>query len=210
MPVDYLSFVGFAALLTLAPGPDLAVVVSNAVGGGRVRGLATGGGVVTALLIHGAAAAFGVGALLVRSQTAFELLRAAGVAYLVWLGASTLWRARREPEPGPVDPGVASGGTAWRGARQGLVSNLTNPKVLVFYLSVLPQFLDPSAGSTTLGALGLAVTHALLSVAWLALVVALVHRVRTLIARPRVRRGLDAATGTALVGFGVALALDRG
>src|SRR4051794_8364850 len=153
----YATFVVLAALLVLAPGPDFGVVVKNALVGGRRAGLATGLGVSTSNTVQGTCAAFGLGALVVRSQPVFQAVRWAGVCYLAYLGLQALrsaWRgAYRPPEADPANRRVVL-----RGYRQGFLSNITNPKVLVFYLSVLPQFLDP-AGAATGRLLALAYTH---------------------------------------------------
>lgn len=203
----YATFAAFATVVVLAPGPDTLVVLKNSLVGGRAAGLATSLGICTSNVVQGTAAAFGVGALIVRSQPLFEAIRWAGVAYLCFLGFQALrsaWRgeytrldavdgiSRRRPL------------THWR---QGFVSNITNPKVLVFYLSVLPQFLHP--GETgAFDALALAYTHAVIGITWLLVLIWLLHRMRALIARRPVRRTLDALAGTALVGFAVRLATE--
>lgn len=203
----YATFAAFATLVVLAPGPDTLVVLKNSLVGGRTAGLATSFGICTSNTVQGTAAAFGVGAIIVRSQPLFEAIRWAGVAYLCFLGFQGLrsaWRGEYtrldsvdgNPRRHPF--------THWR---QGFVSNITNPKVLAFYLSVLPQFLHP--GETgALDALALAYTHAVIGIAWLLVLVFLLHRMRALVSRRRVRRTLDALAGTALVGFAVRLATE--
>jgi threonine/homoserine/homoserine lactone efflux protein len=158
--------------------------------------------------VQGLAAAAGLGALVVRSQPLFEVIRWAGVGYLAYLGVQAL----RSAVAGryPADELTAGTGTAQRlaGWRQGFLSNITNPKVLVFYLAVLPQFLTPDSGVPTL--VLLALTHAVLGLLYLLLLVAGMHRARAVLGRRRVRRALDAVTGTVLLGFGVRLATERG
>jgi threonine/homoserine/homoserine lactone efflux protein len=149
----------------------------------------------------------GLGAVVLRSQGLFEAIRWAGVAYLAYLGVQTLLRVRREPE---VDAGAmrTSGRrVAWVGWRQGFVSNITNPKVLVFYIAVLPQFL--TADSAPVFVFALAVTHALLSLAWLQLVVLMLGRARRWFTRRSVRRAMDATTGTLLLAFSARLAVEH-
>jgi len=205
----YGTFVGLAALLVVAPGPDFAVVLKNSLAGGRRRGLFTSLGVVNSNMVQGTAAAFGVGAVIVRSQALFEVVRWAGVAYLCFLGVQALRSAVRRRSAADPEPSARRSDRprALAGWRQGFLSNITNPKVLVFYLSVLPQFLEPARASTV-DALGLAYTHAVLSLVWLCLLVTVFHRVRGWVSRARVRRALDALTGTVLVGFGLRLATE--
>ncbi len=206
---SYGAFLAFATVLVLIPGPDFAVVTRNTLAAGRWRGAWTAGGVSTSNAVQGAAAAAGLGAVIVRAQPVFEAVKWAGVCYLAYLGVQAIRSAVRG-RYAPLDaPGEAHpAGAAFGGWRQGFLSNITNPKVLVFYLAVLPQFLAPGAGTPTL--LLFALSHAALSLLYLLLLTASLHRARRLLARRRVRRGLDAATGVALVGFGARLAAEHG
>jgi threonine/homoserine/homoserine lactone efflux protein len=222
------AFAAFAAVLTVTPGLDTMLVFRAAAEGGRRAGLAGVAGVALGCLVWAAASALGITAVLGASRLAFEALRAAGVAYLCWLGLRLLWRARRtvagQPNPAggpgglgrPDRPGGLGrpdrpGGdlNAWQGFRLGLFTNLLNPKVGVFYLSVMPQFLPEGvtvlAGSLTLGAI-----HVVEGIVWLTLVVLAVNRARAWLTRPTVRRRLEQLTGVAFIGFGVGLALERG
>ena len=204
----YGSFLAFTVALVLVPGPDVAVTTRNTLAGGRTRGAWTAVGITSSNAVQGLAAAAGLGALVVRSQPLFEVIRWAGVGYLAYLGVQAL----RSAVAGryPADELTAGTGTAQRlaGWRQGFLSNITNPKVLVFYLAVLPQFLTPDSGVPTL--VLLALTHAVLGLLYLLLLVAGMHRARAVLGRRRVRRALDAVTGTVLLGFGVRLATERG
>ncbi|HEU4978258.1 MAG TPA: LysE family translocator [Solirubrobacteraceae bacterium] len=204
---SYWTFVTFAALLVVAPGPDFAVVVKNVLIGGRRRGAWASLGVTCSNAVQGTAAAVGLGAVIVRSQPLFEAIRWAGVGYLLYLGVQALRSARAGTQPQPGGR-VDAPGSAARGWRQGFLSNITNPKVLVFYIAVLPQFLAPGAAIPAVAAL--AYTHAALSLAWLLLVVAALHRARGWLTRGPVRRALDAVTGCVLIGFGALLATERG
>jgi len=202
----YAEFLAFAVVLVLIPGPDFAVVTKNTLAGGRRRGRWTALGVSSSNLVQGAAAAAGLGALIVRVQPLFEAIKWAGVAYLAYMGGQAVRSAVRGRYPPGLDGAPASrdGLTGWR---QGFVSNITNPKVLVFYLAVLPQFLTPGAGLGWL--LVLAWSHALLSLAYLQVLVTGLHGARNLLARRRVRRGLDATTGAVLLGFSARLAAEH-
>jgi threonine/homoserine/homoserine lactone efflux protein len=204
----YVSFLAFAVALVLVPGPDFAVVTKNALASGRWRGAWSAGGVATSNAIQGAAAAAGLGALIVRAQPVFEVIKWAGVGYLLFLGVQAVRSAVRG-RYAPLDgTGIGrTGGVAFGGWRQGFLSNITNPKVLVFYLAVLPQFLTPAAGVPVL--LLFALSHAVLSLSYLLLLTVSLHRARAVLARRRVRRALDGVTGAALLGFSARLATEH-
>lgn len=205
---SYGSFLAFAVVLVLVPGPDFAVVTKNTLAAGRWRGAWSAGGVATSNAVQGAAAATGLGAVITGVEPLFEAIRWAGVAYLLFLGVQVVRSAVRGAYP-PLDdvPGARATGAALNGWRQGFLSNITNPKVLVFYLAVLPQFLGLGAGTPVLFVFAL--SHAVLSLLYLLVLTTFLHRARSLLARRRVRRSLDAVTGTALLGFGARLAAEH-
>ena len=207
----YAEFLAFAVVLVVIPGADFAVVTKNTLVGGRRRGRWTALGVSNSNLVQGTAAACGLSALIVRVQPLFEAIKWAGVAYLAYLGVQALRSARRG-KYAPLDGDDPTGPAKNRaqnvaGWRQGFISNITNPKVLVFYLAVLPQFLTPGAGLGWL--LVLAWSHAVMSLAYLLVLVTGLHGARRLLTRRKVRRALDATTGAALLGFGAKLATEH-
>ena len=204
----YGSFLAFAVVLVLVPGPDVAVVTRNTLAAGRARGAWTAVGVTTAAAVQGGAAAAGLGAVVVRSQPLLEAIRWAGIAYLVFLGVQALRSAVSGRYAALDGAGTRQSAQRLAGWRQGFLSNITNPKVLVFYLAVLPQFLGSGAGIPVL--LLFALTHAALGLLYLLGLVAGMHRARRFLGRRPVRRALDAVTGVALLGFGVGLATERG
>ena len=193
----YADFLAFAVILVLIPGPDFAVTTKNTLAAGARRGRWTALGVTTANLVQGMAAAFGLGALIVAVQPAFQAIKWAGVAYLTWLGAQAIRSARRGQYPplDPADPPAPAQPPAPTtphhvvGWRQGFISNITNPKVLVFYLAVLPQFLTRGASVGWL--LLFACTIAILGLAYLLLLIAGLHHARRLLMRRPVRRALQ-------------------
>jgi threonine/homoserine/homoserine lactone efflux protein len=194
-----------ALLVTVTPGLDTALVLRAAVTRGRRDAVATALGVTGGVLTWGAAAAVGVSALLTASSVAYDTLRLAGAAYMLWLGGRILWRlARRDPGSGLSGPGGAGG--VWRSARAGLLTNLLNPKVGAFYVSALPQFLPPDTPALGMG-LVLAGVHAALGLAWFALLVLGAGAVRRRLQGPRVSRTVEGTTGIVLIGFGLRLAL---
>jgi threonine/homoserine/homoserine lactone efflux protein len=203
----YGEFLAFAVVLILIPGPDFAVVTKNTLVGGRRRGRWTALGVSSSNLVQGSAAAAGLSALIVKVQPVFEAIKWAGVAYLAYLGVQAIRSARRGEYAPLDDDSLSRAGHNVAGWRQGFLSNITNPKVLVFYLAVLPQFLTPGAGLGWL--LVLAWSHAIISLAYLLTLVTGLHGARRLLMRRRVRRSLDATTGVVLLGFGARLATEH-
>ena len=204
---SYASFLVFATVLILIPGPDFAVVTRNTLAAGRRRGRWSAIGVTASNAVQGVTAAAGLGALIVRSQPLFEAIRWAGVAYLAYLGVQA-WRSAWRGDYPPLAGGAAAApGQAVAGFRQGFLSNVTNPKVLAFYLAVLPQFVGGAAPIGML--LTFALSHAVLGLAYLLVLVAALDRARDLLSRRRVRRWLDGLTGVALLGFGARLATER-
>jgi threonine/homoserine/homoserine lactone efflux protein len=201
----YATYLTFAVAVVLIPGPDFAVVVGNTMSGGRRRGVWSAAGVASSNAVQGIAAIVGLGALIIRAQPVFHVIRWAGAAYLAYLGIRLLASALR----GRTElPGAAADQhAALRGWRQGFVSNITNPKVLLFYVAVLPQFLTPRAG--LLPTALLALSHAALSLIYLVALTAVMHRAHGLLARRPVRRSLDGVTGVAMIGFGARLAFER-
>jgi threonine/homoserine/homoserine lactone efflux protein len=135
----YAEFLAFAVVLVLIPGPDFAVVTKNTLVGGRRRGRWTALGVSSSNLVQGSAAALGLGALIVRAQPVFEAIKWAGVAYLVYLGAQAIRSAIRGQYPPMDGDDGAKARHGLAGWRQGFLSNITNPKVLVFYLAAPPR-----------------------------------------------------------------------
>jgi threonine/homoserine/homoserine lactone efflux protein len=203
----YGEFLAFAVVVIVIPGPDFAVVTKNTLVDGRRRGRWTALGVSSSNLVQGTAAAFGLSTLIIRVQPLFEAIKWAGVAYLVYLGVQALRSARRgkyAPLDGD-DPSQAAQNVA--GWRQGFISNIANPKVLIFYLAVLPQFLTPGTGLGWL--LVLAWSHAVLGLAYLLVLITGLHGARRLLMRRKVCRGLDATTGAVLLGFGAKLATEH-
>lgn len=204
MHVELAPFLAISILLILIPGPDTAVVTKNALAGGRRGGVYAALGVSTGLTIWTLAAALGIAALLRASEVAFTALKIAGAVYLIWIGVQLL----RKPGALPAGLGPAQSRRARRAVRQGLLSDLGNPKIAVFFTSFLPQFVhggsSPFASLLLLGAI-----FAVLTLAWLTIYGIAIGRGTELLQRPRVRRVLDRFTGVVLLGFGVQLAFEH-
>jgi threonine/homoserine/homoserine lactone efflux protein len=203
------AFVAVSAVVICTPGPDTALTIRNTLAGGRRGGIATAAGVSIGQAIWTLAASAGVVALLSASEPAFRALKLAGAAYLVYLGAQSLYAAfaHRRHDVVAKQQSVARsrGATAPRALRQGVISNLGNPKMAVFFASLLPQFAGESASFLALLALGLLFCS--MTLGWLTLYAIAVARVSQLLAGP-VRRAIDAVTGVVLVLFGIRLAAD--
>jgi threonine/homoserine/homoserine lactone efflux protein len=199
------AFVMAAGLLTITPGLDTALVLRTAAAEGPKKAWLAAFGICLGTLIWGAVAALGVGALLAASALAFEALKWAGAAYLVWLGLHLVLRPRRRFEAAASAPGPRSGrGWLWRGA----LNNLLNPKAGVFYVSFLPQFV-PIGVAAAPWMFMLACVHVLLGIAWFAAVIGATRPISQTLQKAGVVRWLDRVTGGVFLGFGVRLALSR-
>ena len=194
-----------AGLLTLTPGLDTALVLRTAAAEGPRRAGFAALGIVSGCLIWGAAVALGLGALLAASSLAFAVLKWAGTAYLVWLGLGLILKPRGRFD---LAPGAAAGGGGLAWMRRGLFTNLLNPKIGVFYVSFLPQFLPAGVAPAPFIFL-LAAIHAALGLAWCACLIAATRPIAGVLQRPAVVRWLDRATGAVFLGFGMRLALER-
>jgi threonine/homoserine/homoserine lactone efflux protein len=195
-----LAFAGVAALLVVTPGPDMALVAKNGLAYGRRAALATAFGINAGIVFWTLASAVGLAALVRSSALAFETLRLVGAAYLVFLGIQA-FRAKAPVVPGPAEPADRSA------FRQGVVSNLLNPKLAVLYTSLLPQFI-PSGESVLLRSLMLGGIFNLMGVVWLCFYAVVVAKLGSAI-RPHAQRWLDRLTGTVLIGLGLRLAGER-
>jgi threonine/homoserine/homoserine lactone efflux protein len=199
-----LAFIAAAAVLTVTPGTDTALVLRAAMVDGRRPAALASIGVALGCLTWGAAVSLGLGALLQASELAYDILKFAGAAYLVWVGARLLRQPRTELAP-------AAGQAAPQGAAQafwrGLLTNLLNPKVGVFYVSFLPQFL-PAGTNVAAYSFFLAALHVGLTLAWFAVLTAATAPLSDWLRRPSAMKTLDRLTGTVFVAFGIRLAVS--
>jgi threonine/homoserine/homoserine lactone efflux protein len=201
--VHALPFLVVSAVVVVTPGVDMALVTKNALLHGRRSAQATAMGINLGILVWTIAAALGLAALIAASAAAFTIVKLAGAAYLIYLGVQALRGSRGELVDG--SPHTPRRGSAFR---QGLASNLLNPKIAVFFTSLLPQFVDAGqAGPRELLLLG--ALFNLMGLVWLMSYAALAARGRDLFRRPRVRRAIDRVTAVTLIGLGVRLAFER-
>jgi threonine/homoserine/homoserine lactone efflux protein len=204
----YAAFVFLAALVIAAPGPDTALTIRNTLLGGRRCGVFTSGGVATAQILWAFATSLGVAAVLQAFAPAYFTLRVVGAAYLIYLGAHSLLAAIRR-RPTSADQYVPSrpslkGSAAYR---QSLLSNLSNPKMAVFFLSLLPQFVSGGRHSFV-PLLALGATFCIMTFAWLTFYAIVVAKLGAFLRRDTVRRLFDGITGAALVGIGIRVATE--
>jgi len=201
-----IAFAFAAGLLTITPGLDTALVLRAAAAEGPKRAGLAAAGVAGGCLLWGAATALGLAALLAASATAFTVLKWAGAAYLLWLGAGLILKPRARFELGAETAQPAGSDGAW--FRRGLLTNALNPKVGVFYVSFLPQFLPQGVPAGPFIFL-LAALHAAMGLGWFAVLIAATRPVAAALRRTAVVRWLDRVTGAVFVAFGVRLALER-
>lgn len=208
------GFAVAATLLILAPGPDTMLVMRNAMRGGQRVGLCTAAGTLTGLLSWAVAAALGLSSLLAASRVGYDVLRLVGAAYLIWLGVTSLWpraRARRsnrdEEDTEPEAPAAAPVARLSRAYLNGVISNVCNPKIGVFFVAFLPGFIPHGVSVRDFSFL-LGVWFALETGLWLAAIIWMVVRGVGWLRRPRMQRRLEQLTGVFLIGFGVRLATE--
>jgi threonine/homoserine/homoserine lactone efflux protein len=190
-------------LLTVSPGADMALVAKITLERGRRAALLATIGICSGLLVHATASALGLSVILATSAEAFTLLKLAGAAYLVYLGVQALRSSFRQEMAAPV--------TRRRRASpflQGLLSNVLNPKVAVFYLTFMPQFISPG-DNVLIRSLAFAVAHGVMGALWLTAYAYVLSRIGAFLARSGLRSWLERVTGGVLIALGLRLALER-
>ena len=213
-----LSFAVVAALMTITPGLDTALVIRTGAREGRRSAMAATLGIVSGIFLWAIVAAVGISALLLASTTAYTVVKIAGAIYMVWLGVgmirSAVRRKREEPaaDTGMIDATAVAEGARDRAGRpiafyrQGLLANLMNPKVGAFYVALIPQFIPPETPALAAGSL-LGLVHVAETLLWFGLIIVAVHWMKDFFARPAVQRWTDAVAGTVITALGLRLAL---
>jgi len=231
MDPKLLTFIGIVLLLTLTPGADTALVTRNTLAGGRRAGIRTACGAATGCLVHATLSGLGLSAILRASADVYNVVKLAGAAYLIYLGVRALLAARHSGA-GAAPPAAASSaataahdpvsprhsairtpqgepyGLPQSAFAQGLFTNLLNPKVALFYLTFLPQFLNPG-DPVLLKSLGLAAIHSGLGIVWLSIYSSFLARLSGWLLQARMRRRMESITGGVLIALGLGLVWDR-
>ncbi|WP_192256273.1 LysE family translocator [Mesorhizobium caraganae] len=206
----FLAFLGVSFIVLATPGPDTAITIRNTLLGGRAAGVFTALGISSGQTIWALATSAGIVALLVASEPLFLAVKYAGAAYLVYLGfralQEALWPSRQQDMAEVTRP--ARRLTAATAYRQGLISDLGNPKMAVFFASLLPQFVPPG-GESFAALLGLGVVFAVMTFAWLALYATVVAKAGDFLRRPSIRRTIEGVTGIVLIGLGIRIAAEH-
>lgn len=206
-----ITFTGIAALLALTPGADMMLVVRNVLSRGREAGILSTIGICSGLFVHATLSALGLSIILVKSATAFEVVKWAGAGYLIYLGVQSLLKIRKYNDSFPNrEESLESqynDGTR-KSFLEGFLTNILNPKVAVFYLAFLPQFIDPG-DPVFQKSLLLAAIHAGLGILWLSILSIFLGKIRNFLLHPKIRKILESITGIVLIAFGIRLAFEK-
>lgn len=204
----WISFFLAISLLTISPGVDTLIVIRNSARGGVVSGVLTSFGICSGLFVHATVSAVGLSVILMSSAQLFFWLKMAGAGYLIYLGAQSLrsaWHAKGLVIAESAQAPRVSGSEAFR---QGFLSNVLNPKTVVFYMAFLPQFIQPEYSAMEQSFL-MAGLHFALAMIWQSLLAFTVHKAKIWLARPKVSQVLDSLTGVLLMGLGIRLATSQ-
>jgi threonine/homoserine/homoserine lactone efflux protein len=197
----FVAYLVTVVVLMLTPGPDMLFCLATGVRAGSRAGFQAALGAATGEVVHITAAALGLATIFRAAPLLFDAVRLAGACYLILLGLSTLRNRNRHPRGG-VHPGAHA-------YRRGVATNLLNPKMALFTIAFLPQFVDPGAGSMTLQFLVLGACFVVLEIVVDGTVGLVAGRLAGLFRRRRVRRNLNTVAGSIYIGLGARLALDR-
>jgi len=210
MENNLFAFLIAISLLTVTPGLDTILVIHNTTRGGVKDGFFSSLGTCTGYFVHATFSAVGISVILLHSAFAFGMLKLVGAGYLIWLGGVSLWSVARKSDGALQEETTAAVGNfrLIRSLREGFLSNVLNPKIIVFYMAFLPQFIDPAQSALT-QALCFAGIHFVIAMVWQTFLASMVDRARVILMKKKVRRTMDGVTGALMVMFGVLLAWDR-
>ena len=201
-----LAFIPVAAILTITPGSDTMLVVNNTLTRSTADGLCTVAGINAGLLIHALASALGLSMILMNSATAFEMVKMAGALYIIYLGIQSLRSSRKQEEAEFSAERCSKGISA--SIREGFLTNVLNPKVAVFYLALLPQFISPGESILRQSLLLMAI-HFSMGIIWFSFVTLALGRIRHLLSGGKFKKRLEALSGVVFIGLGLKMALSK-
>ncbi|MFD2214760.1 LysE family translocator [Metabacillus endolithicus] len=202
---DFLTFLVLSLFVVMSPGIDTALITKRTISDGRKDGFSMALGITTGSFVHTFAAAFGLSAILLQSAVAFEIVKYVGAFYLIYLGISS-FISRKKKDPAAENQQNAQ--MKKSAFKQGLISNVLNPKVAMFFLTFLPQFIQTGENATQ-QLIIMGVIYTLLSISWFFIYVFFINYLREWLLSPKVQIIMDRATGLVLIGFGLKLALDK-
>ena len=194
--------------LIILPGPDTAMATKNTLIAGKIGGVKTVFGTCVALLIHTLAAVIGLSALIVKSALLFSIFKYVGAVYLIYIGIKALLAVRNTEDLNTNDVPINNDNKHTSCFRQGFLTNLLNPKIAVFFLTFLPQFLNPNH-NTFIQLLVMGLTYLILTVIWFAFYIFLIDKISAFMKKPKTQRYIQGITGIVLIGFGIKLAFER-
>ncbi|MCQ6530960.1 LysE family translocator, partial [Bacillus mycoides] len=201
-------FIIMSICLIILPGPDTAMATKNTLIAGKIGGVKTVFGTCVALLIHTLAAVIGLSALIVKSALLFSIFKYVGAVYLVYIGIKALLAVRNTEDLNTNDVPINNDNKHTSCFRQGFLTNLLNPKIAVFFLTFLPQFLNPNH-NTFIQLLVMGLTYLILTVIWFAFYIFLIDKISAFMKKPKTQRYIQGITGIVLIGFGIKLAFER-
>ncbi len=204
---NFYLFLLMSIVLIILPGPDTGLVTQNTIAQGRRGGVQTALGSISGVIIHTLAAVVGLSAIIVKSAFLFSIFKYVGAFYLIYLGIMSLWAIKKKGIA--IEDNKSEKKNASLSAfRQGFLTNVLNPKVAVFFLTFLPQFLEPRS-NTFLQFLIMGLTYAALTLIWFLMYVYLIHSINVWMKKPSVQRAIQGISGIVLLSFGIKLALER-
>lgn len=205
---NFYLFLIMCIFLIILPGPDTAIATKNTLTVGRTGGLKTMFGTCCALLIHTVAAVVGLSAIIVKSALLFSVFKYVGAVYLIYLGIKTIWAIKKKKVANTTEMTNESKYEGTSCFKQGFLTNILNPKVAIFFLTFLPQFVD-SGSNTFLPFLIMGITYSVLTAVWFLFYIYLLNQISAFMKKPSTQTFIEGITGTILIGFGVKLALEK-
>ncbi|MEK3854123.1 LysE family translocator [Cytobacillus sp. FSL H8-0458] len=203
---DFFTFLILSLFVVMSPGIDTALITKRTISDGRADGYKMGLGITAGSLVHTFAAAFGLSAILMQSAAAFEIIKYAGAIYLIYLGLSSFISLKKKKKA-DLETEVKTD-IKKSAFKQGLLSNVLNPKVAMFFLTFLPQFVKAGENAQQ-QLIIMGIIYTLLSISWFFIYVFFINYLREWLMSPKVQRVMDKATGVVLIGFGLKLALGK-